>query len=92
MQRVFHSVACHEAFWLGVDKQLICFHHALFCIFARMSSRPGNCIIDAIHELEEMEDVVMAGGEVKLPKVSERRKQGTCPRPLPVYRQFVTRV
>eukprot|EP00752_Nemacystus_decipiens_P006389 g5759.t1 len=28
----------------------------------------GNCIIDAIHELEEMEDVATAGGEMKLPK------------------------
>lgn len=46
-----------------------------FFVVFRIYVRPGNCIIDAIHELEEMEDVVMAGSEVMLPKVSQSTGQ-----------------
>ena len=45
-----------------------------FCL-SPVSVRPkGNCIIDVIHELEEMDDVMTAAGEVKLPKVSHEAK------------------
>lgn len=50
---------------------MACFYLVLVLILSPIfGNLEGACVIDAIHDLEEMEGVVPSDGEIKLPQVS----------------------